>query len=337
MADIRHALILTAGLGIRLHPLTLVRAKPAIPVAGEPIVRRITRWLAASGVADIVLNLHHLPATLTAVMGDGSDMGVRTRYSWEQPRVLGSAGGPRLALPLIDAGTFLIVNGDTLTDVDLSALAAAHGSASAFVTLALTPNREPLRYGGVLLDEQARVTGFVRSGPLAAGSFHFVGVQIAKADAFQSLDMGVPVNSIGDAYDRLIQERPGSIRGFVSQAAFWDIGTVADYVNTSRLFAGLLPGTDPAPAASIARDTRGVHIDPSARVSASILWDDITIGRDSVIDECIVTDRVSVPPRSAYRRSILIGTPDGVTALPLDQFDQIQNRPDDQMTRLPYG
>src|SRR5688500_5937251 len=112
---LRRALVLTAGLGTRLQPLTLVRAKPAIPVAGEPLVRRLVRWLAAHGVTDVVLNLHHLPATLTAVVGDGSDLGSLVRYSWEQPQVLGSAGGPRQALPILGADAFLIANGDTLS------------------------------------------------------------------------------------------------------------------------------------------------------------------------------------------------------------------------------
>jgi mannose-1-phosphate guanylyltransferase len=80
---VRRALVLTAGLGTRLRPLTDVRAKPAIPVAGEPMIRRIIRWLVARGVADLVLNLHHLPETLTAVVGGGGDLGARVRYSWE--------------------------------------------------------------------------------------------------------------------------------------------------------------------------------------------------------------------------------------------------------------
>ena len=92
-APIRHALVLTAGLGTRLRPLTDVRAKPAIPVAGEPMIRRIISWLARHGVTDLVLNLHYRPETLTAVVGDGADLAVRVRYSWE-PRILGSAGGP---------------------------------------------------------------------------------------------------------------------------------------------------------------------------------------------------------------------------------------------------
>ena len=92
------ALVLTAGLATRLRPLSLVRAKAAVPVAGTPLVLRILRQLAAAGITDAVLNLHHLPHTLAAVVGDGSDVGVRVRYSWEMP-VLGSAGGPRHALP----------------------------------------------------------------------------------------------------------------------------------------------------------------------------------------------------------------------------------------------
>ena len=76
---VSHALVLTAGLGTRLQPLTSVRAKPAIPVAGEPLARRIIRWLAGQGVGDLVLNLHHRPHTLTAAVGDGRDLGARVR------------------------------------------------------------------------------------------------------------------------------------------------------------------------------------------------------------------------------------------------------------------
>jgi len=311
VADLRHALLLTAGLGSRLQPLTAVRAKPAIPVAGEPLVRRIVRWLASGGVTEVVLNLHHLPATVTAVVGDGTDLGVRARYSWEQPIVLGSAGGPRQALPLIGAETFLIVNGDTLTDVDLEALAAAHASSSALVTLALVPNREPLRYSGLLLDERSRVTGLARRGPGAAGSFHFIGVQVASADAFRSLPLGEAANSIGASYDRLMADRPGCIGGFVSNAAFWDIGTVADYINTSSALSETA-------GARRALPPRTVHVDPSADVKGSILWDDISIGQDATVVDCIVTDRVSVPAGTAYQRSILIQTATGVRAIPLD-------------------
>ena len=170
MTRFRSALILTAGLGTRLRPLTDVRAKPAIPVAGEPMIRRIVGWLAGHGVDDLVLNLHHRPETIAAAVGDGSDLGARVRYSWEQPIVLGSAGGPRQALPIVGADTFFLINGDTLTDVDLDALSDAHQSTGARVTLALVPNRQPHRYGGVRLDADRRVIGFAPRGAAAEGT-----------------------------------------------------------------------------------------------------------------------------------------------------------------------
>ena len=301
---IAHALVLTAGLGTRLRPLTDVRAKPALPVAGEPLVRRIIAWIAAEGVTDLVLNLHHRPASLTAVIGDGSDLGVRVRYSWEQPRVLGSAGGPRLALPMLGAGTFFIINGDTLTDLDLTPLAAAHAASGAQVTLALVPNCEFLHYGGVQLDAQQRVTGFVPRGAAAAGSYHYIGVQLAVADVFAALPAGQPASSIGGVYDALIAARAGSVRGFVCDAEFWDVGTVADYWRTSQAFlAKAVAGSTPAPART--------RSDPTARVTGSILWDDVTVGPNAKVDECIVTDGVEIPAGAEYRRAVLIRGDEG--------------------------
>ena len=230
------ALVLAAGLGTRLRPLTDACAKPAIPVAGEPIIRRIIRWLASHDVRDLVVNLHYLPQTVTAVLGDGSDLSVRVRYSWEQPRILGSAGGPRHALDILGEDTFVIVNGDTLTDLNLTALLEAHRASGAVVTMALVPNREPEKYGGVVLDRDDRVAGFVSRGVAAAGSHHFIGVQVVRAEVFRGLPAGEPASSVGGVYDALIASRPGSIRGFVSNAAFWDIGTVGDYQRTCAEF-----------------------------------------------------------------------------------------------------
>jgi NDP-sugar pyrophosphorylase family protein len=307
VSELRHALVLSAGLGIRLRPLTLVRAKPAVPVAGIPLIRRILQWAATCGVAEAVVNLHHLPSTITRVVGDGADMGLHVRYSWEQPRVLGSAGGPRLALPLIDARTFLIVNGDTLAHVDIDGLMRLHHATGALVTLALTANREFLRYGGLLVDDKSRVAGRVRPGPLAAGSLHFVGVQIVEARAFDGLRAGEVADSIGGLYDRLMTEQPGSVAGFLSNPTFFDIGTVSDYLATSAALGGNgepLFGSAP-------------RIDPTARILRSILWEHIHIGANASIEDCIVTDGVRIPPGSTYRQSILMDGPAGVVAVPV--------------------
>jgi NDP-sugar pyrophosphorylase family protein len=296
---IHHALVLAAGLGTRLAPLTTVRAKPAIPVGGEPIVRRIVAWLAKNGVTDVVVNLHHLPHTIAAVLGDGRDLGVRVRYSWEQPAILGSAGGPRLALPILGVEHFFIVNGDTMTDVDLGALARDHMKSGALATLALVRNNEPHRYGGVRLDLDGGVAGFPRRGAEAEGSFHFVGVQAASAGAFDAVPEGQAASSIGEVYNALLGTHPGSVRGFVGNLSFWDVGTPADYLKTSESFA---------PDGSRGR---GCRIDPTARITKSILWDDVEVGADAELDRCIVTDGVRVPAGSRYARSILMNNVQG--------------------------
>jgi NDP-sugar pyrophosphorylase family protein len=283
----RSALVLAAGLGMRLRPLTLARAKPAIPLAGEPLIRRILRWLASHQVTDIVVNLHYLPETIAAVVGDGSDLSVAVRYSWEQPRVLGSAGGPARALPLMGGGRFFIVNGDTLTDVDLSRLAAAHQRSGARVTLALAPNRQPERYGGVRVDANGRVV-----------------VQLVEADVFRSLPPEQPANTVGGLYDNLIRADPAAISTFECGAEFWDVGTEADYWLTSQAFMRAERLGDMVQG-------RNVRVAASARVTRSILWDDVDVEDDATVDECIVADGVRVTAGSSYRRMVLVSPKNG--------------------------
>lgn len=286
------ALVLTAGLATRLRPLSLVRAKAAMPVAGTPLARRILRWLAASGVTDVVLNLHHLPHSLTTHIGDGTDLGLRVRYSWEAP-LLGSAGGPRRALPLLAhaGGPFLIVNGDTLTDVDLEALVSDHGASGALVTMAVIPNTEPDKYGGVLLDPDGRVIGFSRRGARVP-SFHFVGVQAAEPVAFASLPADTPAESVAALYPALIASRPGALRAFQTTATFRDIGTPADYLATSLHIAERELG----PGLSLAH----ADVHPSAHVEDSVLWDDVVVEARARVQGCVVADAVRVPADTTW-------------------------------------
>jgi NDP-sugar pyrophosphorylase family protein len=284
------ALILTAGLGTRLRPLSYERAKGALPVAGEPLVRRILRWLAAGGVTEAVLNLHHLPHTLTAVVGDGSDLGVRVRYSWETP-VLGSAGGPKRALPLLDSDRFLIVNGDTLTDLDVAPLIAEHDRSGALVTMALVGNARPDKYSGLAVDGDGSVTGVVRRGATEP-SHHFFGVQVVEARAFESVPDDTPWETVGALYPALIAARRGSVRAFMADATYLDIGTPADYLESSLRIADREGG---APAVG-----RRARIDAGARVERSILWDDVVIEAGALLKECVVADGVRVPADTSW-------------------------------------
>jgi len=283
--------MLTAGLATRLRPLSWVRAKAALPIGDDVLARRILRQLAAAGIQDSVLNLHHLPETLTSRIGDGSDLGLRVRYSWEAPRVLGSAGGPRRALPLLEASTFFIVNGDTLTNVDFGALLGAHRASGALVTLAVIPNREPGKYSGLALTADGAMRGVIPRGA-AAPSFHFVGVQVAERAAFEALEEGVPCESVGALYPRLIGENPGCVRAYVCEADFMDIGTPADYLDTALAILAA-DGLNAFAGA-------GTAIAADARIERSILWDNVTVGEGAALRECVVTDGAVVPAHTSW-------------------------------------
>jgi NDP-sugar pyrophosphorylase family protein len=311
------ALVLAAGLGTRLRPLTLARAKAAAPVDGEPLARRTIRWLVGHGVRDLVVNLHHKPESIAAAVGDGSDLGARVRYSWESP-VLGSAGGPRHALPLLLDGqqrdalpTFVLVNGDTLTDVDVPAMIAQHRRTGALVTMALIPNPRPDKYGGVLLDGDHAVTGFTRRGNLQP-SFHFIGPQVVEAEAFMGLEDGVPAESVLGLYPALMASRPGSVRAFVSNASFRDIGTPADLLQTSLDLAAA-DGRAERP-----RWGRNVHVAATARVTRSVLWDDVRVGAGAVLTECVVADGVHVPDGAVMTRCAIVRGPRDLEIAKLD-------------------
>lgn len=265
------ALVLTAGLATRLRPLSYVRAKAALPLGDQAIVQRILRWLAAYGVADAVLNLHHLPHTIARIVGDGAGDGLAVRYSWEVP-VLGSAGGPRRALPLLGSSPFLIVNGDTLTDLDLNALVAEHRRSGALVTMAVIRNTEPDKYGGVVV-EGTEVRGFVKAGS-SQPSYHFIGVQVAEAAVFEPLPRDTPSESVAQVYPALIASHPGSVRAFISAAQFFDIGTPSDYLSTCLRFA--------------------------PRPDECAVWEDVDIHPTARLRRCVVTDHVRVPAGAVW-------------------------------------
>jgi NDP-sugar pyrophosphorylase family protein len=295
------ALVLTAGLATRLRPLSLVRAKAALPVAGVPLVHRILRSLAAAGVTDAVLNLHHLPHTLTRIVGDGHGLGVRVRYSWEVP-VLGAAGGPRRAVPLLGS-TFLIVNGDTLTDLDIGALVADHRRSGALVTMAVVPNTQRDKYSGLSANRDGALTSFAKRGS-PDNAFHFIGVQVVDAEAFASVPPNVPFET-STLYTSLVASRPGSIRLFNASAEFFDIGTPADYLETSLRFSDREGG-------AYSRSS-GARVAPSARVERSVLWDDVVVEAGTMLRECVVTDGVRVPADTSWH-GVTIRLADGALA-----------------------
>ena len=285
------ALVLTAGLATRLQPLSSVRAKAALPVAGEALVLRILRSLRASGVTRVVLNLHHRAETITREVGDGAALGLSVRYSWETD-ILGSAGGPARALPMLESDRFLIVNGDTLANVDVAALTAQHVDTNAVVTMAVVDG-DP-KYNGIIADEAGIVRGFGRQ----PGAFHFVGLQAVNASAFAGVSPDARAETVHGMYPDLIAQRPGSVRVMRTGAEFFDIGTPRDYLDTAlRLSARAGRPLD-----------RGVRctIAPGATLADTILWDDVTIGAGASLTRCVVADGVFVTTGAKHAECSLV-------------------------------
>ena len=302
------ALVLTAGLATRLQPLSSVRAKAALPVAGTALVSRILRWLRDAGTTRVVLNLHHRPETITRIVGDGSTAGLDVRYSWET-EILGSAGGPARALPLLAADRFLIVNGDTLADVDLRAMATQHIETNALVTMAVVDG-DP-RYNAIVADEAGIVRGFSNRSPGTSGTqgtFHFIGIQIVNASVFAGVSPDVKSETVHGIYPAVIASRPGAIRLFRTSAGFVDIGSPRDYLATAITIA-----TREGKPLDRGRDGR---IATDATLADTVTWDRVTVGSGARLSECVVADDVVVPPGAEFSRCSLVMRDNKVVATP---------------------
>lgn len=280
------ALILAAGLGTRLDPLTRLVAKPAAPLGDRTLVEHVLAWLRTQRIRDVVVNLHYRPSTVAAVLGDGAHLGMRVRYSWE-PVILGSAGGPRRALPLLDSDPFVIVNGDTLCAFDLTAMVEAHRSTRADVTMAAIPNPARHHYNGILIDDGGAVTGFIPKGHTTA-SWHFVGVQIVNKAVFAALPDGVAAETVAGIYRERLLSTPGSIRIWPVTTPFLDIGTPRDYLS------------------AVLQLRRGTQDAAPVNVTASAVWPDAHIDTHAMVEGSIVAGAVHVPGGRHLRDVIVV-------------------------------
>jgi mannose-1-phosphate guanylyltransferase len=153
------AMLLAAGLGTRLRPLTYELPKPMVPILGRPVMEHIMRLLARHRFDDVVANLHYFPDLIRDTFGDGTRQGIRLVYSYE-PELLGTAGGVRNVRDHFGDETFLIISGDALTDIDLTAFYEAHKRNGGVATLALKRVDDPSQLGVVIVDDDGRIQGF---------------------------------------------------------------------------------------------------------------------------------------------------------------------------------
>jgi NDP-sugar pyrophosphorylase family protein len=230
-------MILAAGEGTRLRPLTLERPKPMLPVAGRPVLEHIVAWLRSYGITRIAMNLHHLPHVVTEYFGDGSAFQVELTYSVEES-ILGTAGGVRRLAPFFDE-PFVLVYGDVLTDLDLKTLVDFHHSqpAGPRLTMSLYCVANPTECGIVGLDGESRIVRFVEkpSGDAVFSKLASAGVVVVDAEVVAEIPEGVVCDFGRDLFPLLLAKGyPLYGWPLPDDAYLIDIGSPEKYAQVQR-------------------------------------------------------------------------------------------------------
>jgi len=203
---IRRAMVLAAGFGKRLAPITHTTPKPLVPVAGRPLLDRLLEFLRAGGIEEVVINLHHLGHRIEEHVGDGRRFGLRVHYSPEDP-ILDTGGGIKRAERLLAGEPFVVANGDSLLEIRLRDLLEWHRARGGVATLMVRPDPNAARYGLVELAADDRVRRIVGLPPGAAPGtrgFMFPGLHVLEPEVFRWMDAGGVFSITRVTYPRMI-------------------------------------------------------------------------------------------------------------------------------------
>jgi mannose-1-phosphate guanylyltransferase len=317
------ALILAGGEGTRLRPLTSTVPKPVVPLVDRPFIAFMLEWLRGHGVDDVVMSCGHLAAGVRNVLGDGSAYGVRLRYV-EEPRPLGTGGAVKFAESLLDE-RFLMLNGDVLTDLDISAQLALHDMRDARATLALTPVEDPSAYGLVRTLADGEVTGFVEKPSPNQIDTHNIsaGIYVLERSVLEMLAPEQPASIERDVFPRLVGD---GLYAYVGEGYWLDIGTPERYLEGTfdilegtvatavaermgEAYVCLEPGSENAgrviPAALVERDCT---IAPGARIGGRVVLESgVRVGEHTTIERAVVLRGSSIGANCRLSGCIVAG------------------------------
>jgi mannose-1-phosphate guanylyltransferase len=316
------ALILAGGEGTRLRPLTSTIPKPVVPLVDRPFIMYMIEWLRAHGVNDVILACGFMAADVRSVIGDGASLGVRVRYV-EEPRPLGTGGALKYAQELL-AERFLMLNGDVLTDIDLSSQLSQHERTGARATLALVAVDDPSAYGLVRCGSDHAVEAFVEKPPGGVNDTNLIsaGAYVLERDILDEMaPAGTNISIERDVFPLLVGR---GLYGYAAAGYWLDIGTPERYLQgTFDILSGrvqtelsdrleregavLIDSTDvearviaPAviqadctlsPDGAVGPDVvlgSGVFVGERARIERSVLLEGASVGAGSVVSDAIV-------------------------------------------------
>lgn len=293
-------MILAAGFGTRLWPLTIGRTKPALPFLNRPLISHTIHYLRQYGFTSLIINLHHEPDSVREQIGDGREYGVEITYSLEEPDILGTSGALDAVRDRLTGGTFVVMNGKIITDLDLGAALETHRREKALATLLLKRNQAREHFREVLLDDHGSVAGFGQfpEPGLKIGSppLMFTGIHILEPEIFDYIPRGVASDSVRDVYPPAIAAGR-TIAAHIGQGNWYELSTIERYLAISLEF--------------LQRDGQswvadeGCQIDRTAKINRSILWKRVTVEAGVELHECIVGDDVRIPAGSIFSRSVI--------------------------------
>lgn len=315
------AMILAAGLGTRLFPLTCSRPKPAIPYLNRPLLCHVVDWLQRNQISDLIINLHHLPDTIRQWADRcAAGYGARLAYSYET-EILGTGGGiEKVRSLLAGEDPFVVVNGKIYTDVELHPVLHMLDERNALAVLVVIPNDGTGQFNPVLVNAEGEVMGFSRhKGDVG---FIFTGIQVVSPRFFRYLPPGRFSDTVADVYPAAISSGE-KICAYVSQATWLEFSTLARYQSLTRAaferrlrafqYCENLVEADASisPSAALYHCVvgSGCRIDPGCRLQDSVLWDDVAVGEGSHLQDVIIADKVSIPAWSAFKSVAIVADP----------------------------
>ncbi len=226
------AFVLSAGKGTRLRPFTDDIPKPLIPVLNRPVMARILKLCAKHGINEAVANLHYRGEQIEAFFGNGNPWDMDLHYSWED-QLMGTAGGVRHQADFLSQGTFIVISGDLVTNIDLGALIAFHQERGAMATMALTEVGDPSRFGVVVSDAQGRIQSFQEKPQRAEAKSRLVntGIYILEPEIFNLIPAQTFYDFGKDLFPLMLAK--GLPLYAMQTNAYWsDVGTLGQYLYT---------------------------------------------------------------------------------------------------------
>jgi mannose-1-phosphate guanylyltransferase len=338
------AVILVGGEGTRLRPLTSTIPKPVVPLVDRPFMSYMLEWLKGHGVDDVVMSMGYMATALRNVLGDGSAYGMRIRYV-EEPEPRGTAGALKFAESLLDE-RFFMLNGDVLSDMDLSAQLEQHERTGARATLALIGVEDPSAYGLVRTEEDGTVREFVEKPSPDAIDTNLIsaGAYILERSIVEMIEPDRNVSIEREIWPQLVGD---GLYAFPHEAYWLDIGTPERYLEATfdilegncktqvaeRLGATFTAVEDDVenagrivPPAVVGRGTTiaegahvgslvvlgdGVTVGPGASIERSVVMQGCEIGEGAVLRECVVAAGTNIGARTQITGGAVVG--EGVT------------------------